>query len=46
MASGMCQKSMQEHDIYIAKSCVHKAAGSQISKMIFANFSWTYVVYY
>ena len=29
----------------IAKPCIHKAAGSGINEMIFANLSWTYVDY-
>ena len=35
----------EEHGIYIAKPCTHKAAGSGING-IFESFNWTDVVYY
>ena len=36
----------EERDIYIAKPCTHKAAGSGINGMIFESFNWIDVVYY
>ena len=36
----MCQKRGKRN---IAKSCMHKIAGSGINEMIFPSFNWTYL---
>ena len=39
-----CIKRVENY-INITKQCIHKAAGSRISEMIFSNCSWRYLMF-